>query len=69
MLKLRKYNNYKATANATIALETFSTEKMSEKELLKKINTLQTVAKALDLYLFVDEVIVEDCDIFEKKKK
>ncbi len=69
MLKLKKYNYYKAIANATIALETFSTEKKSEKELRKKINTLKAVAKALDLYLWVDEVIVEEEDVFGKKKK
>jgi hypothetical protein len=67
MLKLSKYNNFKAIANATIALETFGTEKQTEKELRKKINTLKAVAKALDLYLWVDEVIVEDYHIVSKK--
>jgi hypothetical protein len=69
MLKLKKYNYYKAIANATIALETYATEKMSEKDLRQKINTLKAVAKALDLYFYVNEVIVEEDDVFGEKKK
>jgi hypothetical protein len=51
---------YVASANATLTIETYGTEKGSERELKKKLKVIQAVAKALDIDLWVDEILVEE---------
>ncbi len=51
---------YVASANATLTIETYGTEKGSEKELKKKLKVIQAVAKALEIDLWVDEILVEE---------
>jgi hypothetical protein len=57
---MSNYTHYVASANATLTIETYGTEKGSEKELKKKLKVIQAVAKALDIDLWVDEILVEE---------
>jgi hypothetical protein len=57
---MSNYNHYVASANATLTIETYGTEKGSEKELKKKLKVIQAVAKALEIDLWVDEILVEE---------
>lgn len=55
-----RHTHYVATANATVSIETFGTEKGSERELKNKLKVLQAVCKALGIELWVDEILVEE---------
>jgi hypothetical protein len=55
-----KPNHYTVRACAELKIETFSTEKGSEKEFNKKTKIIVAVAKALGIELWVDEVLVEE---------
>lgn len=57
---MSKYNHYTVEANAVISVETFGTEKGCEREFNKKVKILKTVAKALGLEIWVDEVLVNE---------
>ena len=55
-----KPNHYTVRACAELKIETFSTEKGSEKEFNKKAKIIVAVAKALGIELWIDEVLVEE---------
>ena len=53
-------NHYVARACAELSFETFATEKGAEKEMKQKIKVLLAVAKALNIEIWIDEIIVEE---------
>ena len=55
-----KRNHYRVICGSTISIDTYGTEKGCEKEFNKKLKILNTVAKALGLELWTDEVLVEE---------
>lgn len=57
---MSKYNHYTAEVNAQFKIETFNTEKGSEKELKQKLKVVQAVAKSLGIEVWIDEIVVEE---------
>lgn len=55
-----KLNHYTVRACAELKIETFSTERGSEKEFNKKAKALIVLAKAIGVELWIDEVLVEE---------
>jgi len=55
-----KHGHYTVSANATLTVEVYDTEKGSEREFNRKMKVVKAVAKALGLDLWVDEVLVEE---------
>jgi hypothetical protein len=56
----KNHNHYIATANATVSIETYGTEKGAERELKKNLKVINAVAKALGVELWIDEILVEE---------
>lgn len=57
---MSKHKHYRATTNATLSIETYGTEKGSERELLKRIKEIKKLCKQIGIDLWIDEVLVEE---------